>query len=566
VDEERSAALREIDAAIRQKGFNRDWEQPVPVYRGVLDPLRMRIPVSVEISDTDFVKAPVVRLQRSGDARLKPVAHVAGPDGLLCYLDTRATVLDRYRPGETVVRCLVEAERVLCDALSGRSNQDFAGEFLNYWATSLALVDLADGFEGEATISWLNLRDHEHVMPLLVRTGDIPASFAQAHRAASAKSIPAVSERCQVVAITSNLTIDPTQAWPPLNIADLRSWLDFVGPKAAHALETIIRSGKGTSRWLAIKASNGCAMARIDIPARFDTPEFLVNRKDTLLSNLLREPKNVVVKRYHGLPVDEGYLYSRNLGGSKTLAGKTIGLIGCGTIGGFLAKQLAQSGAGSIGGRLLLFDNDTLQPGNLGRHILGVRDLGRNKAEGCRDNILADLPHINVTAESSDALQRLSILSRCALVIDATGEESLSIALNHHAVRHRPSFPPMLYVWLAGNGSIAQSLLCDGKECACYKCMKPALDGQPRYRAVRSDTEAQLDSNAACGDALFVPFPVSRAVAAAALGLEAALGWINGKPSPHFRNRLLEPSQAFNLKDVNPAPSASCPACGNGGV
>jgi hypothetical protein len=31
-------------------------------------------------------------------------------------------------------------------------------------------------------------------------------------------------------------------------------------------------------------------------------------------------------------------------------------------------------------------------------------------------------------------------------------------------VRHRPSFPPILYVWLAGNGSIAQSLLCDGPD------------------------------------------------------------------------------------------------------
>jgi hypothetical protein len=122
----------------------------------------------------------------------------------------------------------------------------------------------------------------------------------------------------------------------------------------------------------------------------------------------------------------------------------------------------------------------------------------RRKAAATRSSAI--LPYLEVAAEPLDALQALGLLSRCALVIDATGEEALSIALNHHAVRHRPSFPPILYVWLAGNGSIAQSLLCDGPDHACYKCMKPELAGQPRYRAVRSENNLRLDSNASCGD------------------------------------------------------------------
>jgi len=286
----------------------------------------------------------------------------------------------------------------------------------------------------------------------------------------------------------------------PTALGAFKAWLDRFGANAGGSLREVIGSGKGTRTWVAAKAPNGCAIARIDIPGTLNTPEFLVNRKEALLSNLLRQSDRVMLTRYGGHPVDERYLYSRNLGGLKTLAGKRIALIGCGTIGGFLAKQLAQSGAGSCGGRLLLLDNDVLQPGNLGRHLLGVRDLARNKAEGCRDQILRDLPYLEVAAEPLDALQALGLLSRCALVIDATGEEALSIALNHHAVRHRPSFPPILYVWLAGNGSIAQSLLCDGPDHACYKCMKPELAGQPRYRAVRSENNLRLDSNASCGD------------------------------------------------------------------
>lgn len=384
----------------------------------------------------------------------------------------------------------------------------------------------------------------------------------EAHRAASGRALPALTESCRVVTISDDLQLDPGAVWPPQNIGSLREWLSYLGPKAGAALEPLIRDGKGLRLWLAVKAPNGCAIAMIDIPKKFDRPEFMVTRRAALLSHLSAEAQSVSVTRFRGLSVDERYLYGRNLGGLSTLAGKTITLIGCGTIGSFLAKELAQSGAGSSGGKLILIDKDLLQPGNLGRHLLGMRDLGGNKAEGCRDSIVSDLPHLNVVADPGDALRKFGTMSRSAFVIDATGEEALSISLNHFAVRKRPNHPPVLYVWLAGNGTIAQSLLCDGPDHACYKCMKPQLEAQPRYRVVRSESEVRLDSNAACGDGLFVPFPVSRAMAAAALGLDAALAWANQTPSPRFRNRLLDAAQAFDRKDANPVCAVDCPACG----
>jgi molybdopterin/thiamine biosynthesis adenylyltransferase len=561
VDERQRTLLHEIDAALKQNGFRRDWERPLPHYVGELDKTGLRIPVSVEIQDTDFVKPPVIRLLRAGDSRLRPLAHVAGPEGLVCYLDTRVTVLDRYRPGETVVRCLAEAERVLRDALCGRSTQDFAGEFQGYWADLSALVDLPDGFEGVGSICWLSLSDSEYLTPLLVRPERLSTSFKHAHRAASSKNIPALTECCRIVAVDENLALNPEGRWPPADIAALSDWLTYLGRKASGSLAGVVCDGEGLRRWLAIRAPNGCAIARIDIPAKFNTPEFLRTRKAALLSHLLREGHTVLVTRYGGVPVDERYLYCRNLGGMKTLAGQVIVLIGCGAIGSFLGKALAQSGAGSNGGKLILIDNDVLSPGNLGRHLLGLRDLGRNKAEACRDGITSDLPHLDVVAEPGDALRIFGMISRCSLVIDATGEEAFSIALNHFAVTHRPNHPPVLHTWLAGNGSIAQSLLSDGDKYACFKCMKPVLDGQPRYRAIRSERDIHMEGDAACGDGLFVPFPVSRAVAAAGLALDTALDWANDKPEPRFRNRLLDPRQAFNVKDANPAPSAACPAC-----
>jgi tRNA A37 threonylcarbamoyladenosine dehydratase len=140
---------------------------------------------------------------------------------------------------------------------------------------------------------------------------------------------------------------------------------------------------------------------------------------------------------------------------------------GCGTIGSFLALQLAQSGAGARSGRLVLFDDDNLMPSNLGRHLLGLPDLNRNKAEGCADHIRMHLPFLDIESRSVDVMTNFAALAEFDLVIDATGEEALSVALDHFAVSHRPDFPPTLHTWIVGNGGAAQALLCDGPDHAC---------------------------------------------------------------------------------------------------
>lgn len=49
------------------------------------------------------------------------------------------------------------------------------------------------------------------------------------------------------------------------------------------------------------------------------------------------------------LRLDDRYLAERNIPGRATLAGTRIGLIGCGTIGGFLGEMLVKAGAEPVG-------------------------------------------------------------------------------------------------------------------------------------------------------------------------------------------------------------------------
>ena len=70
-------------------------------------------------------------------------------------------------------------------------------------------------------------------------------------------------------------------------------------------------------------------------------------------------------------------------------------------------------------------------------------------------------------------------------------------------------------------------------------------------------------ADAACGDGDYVPFPVSRSVAAAALACDLVIDWANGNPGSRFRSLTLDGRRAYQIPDGSPAPLAVCPACGN---
>jgi Prokaryotic E2 family B len=123
----RAKARQDIVEALKQRGFKRDWTSPAHLrFRGDLDQSGLKIPVSIEVPDLDFVNIPVVRIDPGGIKTGNQVPHLSGADDQLCYLEPRSTVLDRYNPGGTVLRCLARAERVIGDAVRGKLNDDFA--------------------------------------------------------------------------------------------------------------------------------------------------------------------------------------------------------------------------------------------------------------------------------------------------------------------------------------------------------------------------------------------------------------------------------------------------------
>lgn len=550
-----------IERALAQVGFERDWSATVkPTFVGQLDPSHLAAPASIEIDDLGFVAPPLVRLHEPG-VYGRVIAHVLGPEGELCYLDRRARVLDRYDPGGTVLSCIEAAEKVLRDAVSGRSDDYLLEDFAAYWNGDFIYVDL-DSSAKVGEIAWIALNPSSNQLSgVLTAKGKLAPALLARHRAVLGPKAEPTRQLCPIIMVDAPLRVDPNLPWPPYDLEGMCAWLDGVAPGAVTALNRRFGEVDGVRRHFGLRATNGLYVLEIRIPDMLQKPEFMQTRRRKLLANLGRAGKGAPVSRISTVRIDAGYLSSRNLVDGAGFVGRRIALIGCGSIGGFLADQLARSGAGMGGGRLTLYDSDRIMPANLGRHILGFTALNRNKAEAVRAHLLETVPHLEVDARPVDAMTALRDLARHDLIIDATGEEAFSIAFNHEVLRRGAGFPPCLHIGLHGNGAAAEGLLRDGPTAACYKCLKPKLSEAPRHRVLRPGVTPIIQQNYACGDPLFVPYPISRGVAAAGLALDMALDWSAGRPSPRHRTRVFEAKTTFQPHDGDLARSDQCPAC-----
>lgn len=136
------------------------------------------------------------------------------------------------------------------------------------------------------------------------------------------------------------------------------------------------------------------------------------------------------------------------------LAGRRVGIVGCGSLGSKLALSLARSGVG----KFLLIDDDILLPDNLVRNDLDWREVGRHKA----DSVAVKIQLVNPTAERAVRKHRLggqeasgSIetlierLGTCDLIIDATADPAV---FNYLSASVAIAKKPLVWAEIFGGG------------------------------------------------------------------------------------------------------------------
>lgn len=535
-------AVADVIEAFKQQGFeflgktDNGWFK----LRGVMTPpsADKGYPCEVQLDPT-FFDLPRIRLLDIPPELPKAVPHL-GADGGLCYLAKGTVVLDIYDPIGQSLACLQRAAAVLGQILKGEMIDDLAEEFFAYWDGRFCFVDM----QGE---------DPGRQNCIVATANGNPSWFITDNEDRTKRKLNSLGYKVTDRAVLTyrvKTTAQPrplTSHWPPETVGDVLTWQSTLDPRCRRKIHERIKEGerkKAKGVLIIIESPLMTYGFAVLFDHQVSQKNKIADRRDS--SYGLRVMPLSVIR------IDDRYLAQRNIPKSKTLAGKRIALVGCGTIGGYLSDMLVKAGAGTCRGKLTLVDFDALLPQNIGRHRLGFPDLLLNKAEAMAKELKRLSPGADVHALPVDVRQ--AQLGKLDLLIDATGEESLG----HWLCGRYPAPTPMLSVWIEGPGTAVRALLRMNVSGACYRC----LWHSHRKGELRSTLDPLPTILAGHGcEGLYVPFPASVSVQAASLGAEMALDWINGVHSPALRTRLIDPTHQLATPDCDPLQDRDCPIC-----
>jgi hypothetical protein len=530
-------AIPDLTAALHQRGFSylkrdgRGWMR----FAGELHLKARNYTCELAISPAldEFPRVWLTPVP-AGRPELQP--HLSA-SGYLCYLALGSVIFDFFDPIRQTMACLDRAEQVLEDILAGKMVEDLAEEFHITWGSNWCMLDVDERRPG-------GLDAYTFGGKISVATDDETRTHAKLEAIGLGlpkTELPAFRVR------TKARPMPLQESWPPKTVQAFLKWQNTCDPKCSKKIEQRLME------MFRLKATR--VLVLIDSPQVQYGIEVDLKRdpagsgnKPSLREILYRLP----VHRISVCRIDDRYLAERNLPGSKTLAGLKVGLVGCGTIGGYLAEMLAKAGAGTIGGKLTLVDMGSLEPGNLGRHRLGFNALTKKKAEAMCEELKRIAPGIDAVAVVGDV--KGANLGPLNLLIDATGEQGLTDWLTWQY----SGKVPFLSTWVEAAGAAVRSLMKAKPEHACARCVsQPPLKNQ--YRVFDVPPEVIMKGHGCEG--LYVPFPAATSVQAAALAMEMVQAWLDGAESPSFRTRVLDQQREVHFKDCSPPRYQGCRAC-----
>lgn len=540
----------EIHETLKEKGF-RHVGPGADQYRGFITAGHVKAEIELNIPDLRFTALPTIHFVDRAAFSTSMMAHLEQGTGV-CYADDALLRLDPEAPGASILRVLIETENTIRKSQNQSGRREIAAEYSRYWAGDKIFVFGGLVEQGKAAKLALGKRTDQRL--LLAANENPPAGFRDGRT---------------VTVFRTSEPIGPMADWIyPRTLAQLQAWCAQHEWESSDVFDSAL-SALSREEIIFFAAPNswvGCqAILPGGIKALVATGKA---RPDVIFKMVRNKIEDIDLLRYYGVRADLDFVTMRNIEGKQSpLRDKKIAVIGCGTIGSHLARQLVQTGAGNRG-ELLLVDQEILATGNLGRHILNFDDVGRPKASALADDLRRFHPDLSIRAIDADAISRWSEYADYDLIIDCTGVEVVSEQLNRLALTRRLSGDRcnLVHAWLFGNGVAAQAFLNAGDGFACYRCLRPELD-RPWLSDPRKDVKDGGDIVfGPCGEGAYVPYAVDAPIIAAALGLQMTMDFFGDKPRHRLRTRVIDKERALHKNDRSPKPHDRCPACnGNPG-
>lgn len=540
--------------------------------------------IEICFDSDDFIELPTIRVISWPDNIPSFQPHVES-NGKLCYLDHEYIYLDRYDPYSSLHIILESAKKLLSTYVKQDNDyleNEFSDEFTSYWGGE-ALV-FVRAWEKNSTISLfertpLSINSSPRIEGIIYKTQKQLSHWLNKRNAINANETIPLAE-VVIVKLKKACIIPIHSNWPPNSTKELLTWMTEIDHGATQSLTHKMGKtlAKKKSLFIIITSTSGHVGIYVKyhkfVTERFkrNTNNLLKRRKGIKLQspyNILSSKfaaKDEIFTKYFVVDASDERISSRNQSDKFSLIGKRIAIIGCGTVGGYAAQLLNQIGAGiksKIGkGCLDLFDNDLLEIDNLGRHILSSSYVMDNKAQAIAHYLQTHSYSENLNINGYDEKinpKAIKKLKGYDIVIDLTGNEEFSTALNHYNHKQERELH-VIYAWIVLGGKGVRALL-DDFTGACYRCLRLEKNGVlgERFGLLPSSAIPPQPITRQCGSSYF-PYASGASAACATLVQQMVIDYFSGSSSPRFRHLSLS-TDILSAKHGNPKRYKKCQCC-----
>lgn len=552
----RDDQLRDVLRELTSRGFVATNTRPGRrAFEGNIKCTKGPVRISISVRDWDFLTYPAIKIVDVPSFLPDLMPHV-DVEGGLCYFRRGAVVLDRYNPAQAIAQCLNQAEAVIEQIASDENYRfnDIQDEFLAHWIFGQKPILVLKGSisQGATSANYSLLKHGSEVRAIIASDSAEVAAIAKA----MGRDVPTqTSCKCWVFKTDLRPAVPSVM---PKTVKDLFAWLKLWDRDLHSKIQRILERDPSYLEYPFATFAIDSPIGWVGFGFDLDQVKRLGSKRTPRLYKQYLHGKGGAqsIWRLYITDISPEFVHSRNLS-YPNLRDKRIEIVGCGAIGSCLAHALVRLGAGTGRGKLTLVDHDTLQPENLGRHVLGYPDLFKPKAIALRDELLRQFPLSNIEGIPKSVVDYQAIFD-ADLLIDATGEEAVSELLNGWRLARKTNIP-VLHVWIKGNGECVQSLWTDRSGSGCFRCLKSTDDNTYRQDRFKVLNEAPINHMIGCH--AFTPYAVSSPLQAASLATDVVIDWLKGDPSPRFRTRSVEKANVCKVKNQDISRLQNCPAC-----
>ncbi|MGL4927147.1 MAG: ThiF family adenylyltransferase [Plesiomonas shigelloides] len=287
---------------------------------------------------------------------------------------------------------------------------------------------------------------------------------------------------------------------------------------------------KRLSRWSQIRRKRCWVIFCGETPSGWTWVGLKFERKDGKQKSLPNKVDRLAawnLAPFRIIPYSRDYIAVRG-GALTSLRDKKVLLVGCGSVGGEVARRIASSGVEHIE----LSDPDVYSEENLYRHCLPERYIGCLKSAGLALELRSQFLWLNAIYHNKtlQALSDQQVLHKFDLVIVAIGSPS-DERLFYEQICRLSIAIPIIYTWVEGYGIGGHAILdCPGQP-GCFKCAY--IDHNSYEHGLASNLnfieagQAVTTNHAGCGQN-YLPYGANSSLQTAVMASDLAIKYLMG--------------------------------------